>query len=131
MKKLWIDDERNPPGPEWDWATTFADGLGLITSHLDEYEVVSFDHDLGEASLTGYNILEFIEMWVSKGLVRKLPTLTVHSANPVGYLRMRRAIDAIEKVFYSQPAHEYQPMTVTRGMDYEPPFSTPHFMEDE
>lgn len=122
MKKLWIDDVRDP-GEGWVWKKTWAESLGEIATHIDSYQVISFDHDLGNEYHDGYDLLTFIENWVNQGLVRRLPKLEVHSANPVGYARMMSAIDAIYSMYTGdQP---YAPMRVTKGMDFEPPF----FME--
>lgn len=96
---LWVDDFRNPPETEqWEWAKTYQLALALLCVKLDSYQVVSFDHDLGEEK-TGYDLLCDIERWVHSGLVRYLPELQVHSANPVGYAKMIRVIDSINRYF--------------------------------
>lgn len=93
--KLWIDDERDPPrGEGWLIART-ADQAALIIKTHDVVEI-SFDHDLGDESDTGYHLINWIEREIYFGRI-KLPTMRVHSMNPVGRRNILRAISAIEE----------------------------------
>lgn len=92
--KLWIDDERNPPRDKgWMIART-ADQAVLILKAHDVVEI-SFDHDLGDESDTGYHIINWIEQEIYFGRM-KLPKMHVHSWNSVGRANIERAIRAIE-----------------------------------
>lgn len=53
---------------------------------------ISFDHDLGEGDLTGYQVANKIEEWIVNGEITKLFTFSVHSANPVGAANIRAAL---------------------------------------
>lgn len=85
MKYLFIDDIRNP----YDYINTCEDEQYTVvarTSHeaIDAlksmtFDVVMFDHDLGE-DRTGYDIAKYIvenQVKIKKGF-------RIHSANPVG-----------------------------------------------
>lgn len=97
MKLLWIDDIRIPPNNDWVWVTNAEDAEREIFS--GEYTLVSFDHDLGENSATGYDILNNLERQIAKGgFWGEIPEMIVHSANPVGRDNMLRAILSIEKM---------------------------------
>jgi hypothetical protein len=79
---LWIDDVREEP-EGWAVARTYADAYRLLGRF--PYEVVSFDHDLGdEGSPTGYDLLCAIE----RGDLPCPPEIRIHSMNPVGRQRM-------------------------------------------
>lgn len=87
---LFIDDERFPPndGREWIIARNFAKATSLVLSKgFPSY--ISFDHDLGNNELTGYDIVKFlIEMDMDdRNSKWKFPDdfdFYVHSQNPIG-----------------------------------------------
>lgn len=56
MKKLFIDDLRDPPDDTWEVVRTAHRALVLLEDN--EYEEVSFDNDLGYDSLYGNKMLE-------------------------------------------------------------------------
>jgi hypothetical protein len=87
MMKLWIDDIRTPPDNTWTWAKSYSAAVDFLRyGTVDE---VSFDHDLGEDSKSGYHVVCWMEnhsTW---------PTLAgVHTANPVGRSNIIRALVA-------------------------------------
>jgi hypothetical protein len=98
--KVWLDDVRDaPPG----WVRTFTpeEVIGLL--RLGEVTELSLDHDLGlmdgERELTGYDVVLWLEKEVGAGSWRfALPEISIHSANPVGHGRMRRAIESIRRM---------------------------------
>lgn len=99
--KLWIDDIRMPPDNDWEWAKTAHDAVRLLRLHWNEINEVSFDHDLGENSRTGYDILIWIERRCARG--KKFPALMfTHSANPVGRANMQAAIQSINRIIRAQ-----------------------------
>jgi hypothetical protein len=85
MKKLWIDDLRDPPDDTWEVVRTAHRALCLLEDN--EYEEVSFDNDLGFDSLygnkmlEGRNILGWLRFRQSHGLYVP-PKLKVHTSNP-------------------------------------------------
>jgi hypothetical protein len=95
---LFIDDERNPIDVTWgSWQdqALYRDGEWLIARNwLDVLEIVvslgfpqmiSFDHDLGDGEITGYEIAQKLANMVMDGV--EMPSgfeFRVHSKNPVG-----------------------------------------------
>lgn len=95
--KLWIDDIREPPEDYDAWARNYDEAIRAINTGV--FNVISLDHDLGEDSKTGYDILCNIERQIAKGgWWIQLPEFRVHSANPVGAANMLRAIGSINKM---------------------------------
>jgi hypothetical protein len=65
------------------------------------------DHDLGldtdEFEATGYTVLTWLEAEIAhERWPFPLPTLRIHSANPVGRARMERAIASIQRLHAQQ-----------------------------
>jgi hypothetical protein len=97
MKGLFLDDERYPNdvywtspypnGISWKLARNYDEFEALISTN--EYDLISFDHDLGETSKTGYDCVKLlVEMFLSEQL-SKYPEVVVHSMNPVGAKNIR------------------------------------------
>jgi hypothetical protein len=93
--KLFIDDVRTPPDSSWTIARTYSRAHKILTSQLSEITHISFDHDLGEEK-TGYDLACLVEHIVWERKLESYPIMTVHSANPVGRLRIMSAIRSIE-----------------------------------
>lgn len=76
--KLWIDDLRPAPGPDWVIARTSEEALTVLRGFDGELEEVSFDHDLGGTDDTRRVLTWMVEndVWPR--------TVYVHTANPVG-----------------------------------------------
>ena len=74
--KLWVDDIREAP-EGWECARCAKLALHLLKKH--NVVEVSLDHDLGEYSLTGYDIAK---QMVELSLWPK--DIYCHSMNPVG-----------------------------------------------
>lgn len=87
---LFIDDERDPPrndGRYWLVARDWRGVMTLLRVHgMPGY--ISFDHDLGEDTHTGYDIAKFLVALDMDGEAEfQLPKgfdFYVHSQNPVG-----------------------------------------------
>ena len=77
-----MDDVRNPKTNGW----TIVRNYEEFVNHIDENglpDEISFDHDLGEDTKTGYDCAKCLcnYCWTN-GI--PIPTYNVHSANPVG-----------------------------------------------
>ena len=109
--KIWLDDIR--PAPEgWVWIKNGKE-MTMILSRDYSIEEISLDHDLGEDSISGYEILEIIETKIAVGLwLGNIPIFRVHSMNPVGRKNMERAIESIKRLigedFYVRTSNELQ-----------------------
>jgi hypothetical protein len=82
---LFLDDIRFPPEKgTWVIARNFAQAVNIVLKN-GYPKFISFDHDLGDDSPTGY---DFAKWLVERDLdVHDMPkdfSFTVHSANPVG-----------------------------------------------
>jgi hypothetical protein len=101
MTNLWIDDERVPPvswtaNPAPHWAKTSIEAINYLQSAMEwgaEYEMISFDHDLGYNYEDGSSILDGGErddnsrrvlMWMIENDFWPSKALLVHTMNPVG-----------------------------------------------
>lgn len=90
--KLWIDDVRLPP-TGWFWAKNSEVALQLLST--DQFDEISFDHDLGGDD-TAYPVATWIEEQAYHGKINKM-IWYVHSANPIGRERIKRAMQAADK----------------------------------
>ena len=109
MKKkkiyLYLDDVRIPTEGEWEVVRNYDEFVAHIQKNgLENYEVISLDHDLGDTAMNEYynnvhpnytldynNITEKTGLDCAKWLVAEsmktgipLPAVYVHSANPIG-----------------------------------------------
>jgi len=84
MYKLFIDDERDPPiGEFWVTVRNYDDAISYVKSHGSPYHI-SYDHDLGPDSKTGFDIAKtLIDMDLDNEITMS-PSYYVHSQNPVG-----------------------------------------------
>jgi hypothetical protein len=110
-KKIWLylDDVRIPTEGEWEVVRNYDEFVAHIKLNgLGAYEVISLDHDLGEGAMVEYytntkpnyeldynRIPEKTGMDCARYLVAEamdkkipLPTIYVHSANPIGTANM-------------------------------------------
>ncbi len=112
--RLYLDDVRTPKNPnnewvdgidEWQVVRNYDEFIAHIRLNgLENYEVISLDHDLGDSAMKEYynnvhpnytldynNIVEKTGYDCAKWLVAEsmtknvpLPQIYVHSANPIG-----------------------------------------------
>lgn len=75
--RLWVDDLRDPPTPQWDIARTSAVAVEMLTAGT--YDVLSLDHDLG-----GEDTTRRVVLWLCEHPERWPWEVLVHTANPVG-----------------------------------------------
>lgn len=113
MKKnkiwLYLDDIRVPTEGDWQVVRSYDEFVAHINLNgLENYELISLDHDLGEGAMVEYytnvkpnyeldynRITEKTGMDCARFLVAEamnkkipLPTVYVHSANPIGSANM-------------------------------------------
>lgn len=112
--RLYLDDVRTPKNPNNEWVEGLSDwevvrSYDEFVAHikmngLENYEVISLDHDLGDTAMNEYynnvhpnytldynNIKEKTGLDCAKWLVAEsmnknipLPQIYTHSANPIG-----------------------------------------------
>jgi hypothetical protein len=106
---LYLDDVRTPTDDRWQVVRNYEEFAAHIRMRgLENYEVISLDHDLGDTAMQEYynnvrdnytidykNITEKTGMDCAKWLVAEsmtkkipLPQIYVHSANPIGSANM-------------------------------------------
>ena len=61
-------------------------------------DVISLDHDLGEDTPTGYDVLKMLEQMAHEEDRRVPFEILIHSANPVGRKNMEAAIASIQRI---------------------------------
>jgi hypothetical protein len=103
--RVWLDDLREAPAG-WVRIKTPEEAIELLRA--GEVTELSLDHDLGldteDAERTGYDVL----LWLEREVAEErwgfpLPSIRIHSANPVGRARMERAIASIERLRGGRP----------------------------
>lgn len=107
---LYLDDVRTPTEGEWVVVRNYDEFVGQVKLNgLENYEVISLDHDLGEQSMieyytnvknnytldyenivnekTGYDCCKWL---VAESMKKQipLPQIYIHSANPIGSVNM-------------------------------------------
>jgi hypothetical protein len=93
--KLWLDDERMPPGDDWRVARTYREAVGALRT--GKVRLLSLDHDLGKGR-TGYDVAAWVEARAAAGKMGRLEW-RVHSANPVGRARIEAAMRSAERLW--------------------------------
>ena len=108
-KRIYLDDVRTPLQDDWVVVRTYDEFVSKIRLvGLDNIEVISLDHDLGDSAMveyynnvkdnyqldytnitekTGYDCCKFL-VSESMGKNIPLPQIYVHSANPIGSANM-------------------------------------------
>ena len=113
-KRIYLDDVRTPVQDDWIVVRNYDEFVSKIRLiGLDNIEVISLDHDLGDSAMfeyynnvkdnyqldytnidekTGYDCCKFL---VSESMSKNipLPQIYVHSANPIGAHNMMGYID--------------------------------------
>lgn len=98
--KIWLDDVRSPPDASWTWCETATSCLHIINDvGLEQIDAISFDNDLGDGNLEGYQVLNRVEEYCHILILKSVPILTVHSANPVARQRMETIIERIQNLY--------------------------------
>lgn len=95
MKKLYLDDIRNPKSDGWIVVRNYEEFVQYIDKNGLPDEI-SFDHDLGEDVKTGYDCAKWLcEYCWMNGI--PIPPYNVHSANPVGRDNIIGTLKSYEK----------------------------------
>lgn len=95
IRKLYLDDVRNPKTSDWEIVRNYDDFVKYITENALPDEI-SFDHDLGEQTKTGYDCAKWLcEYCWTNGL--PVPDWNVHSANPVGRDNIIQILESFQK----------------------------------
>ena len=99
FKKLFIDDERMPPGNEEEWwiCRSSCEAMQQVLQH-GVPEFISFDHDLGGDDTA----MEFVKWLIEQDLDRPgfIPTtfsFDIHSQNPIGASNLRHILSSYLK----------------------------------
>lgn len=92
--KMWLDDIRIPPIDFDIWVKNATDAINEIKKGTITH--ISFDHDLGLDSLTGYDVACYIEENVFNGKIDPI-SWSIHSANPVGRKNITMAMESCER----------------------------------
>ena len=92
MRKLYLDDVRPTP-KGWERVHSAQECIDVLI--MQEHDYVSLDHDLGEGQPTGYDVLAWLEQVVAQDKNFKVPTIFIHTDNPVGRQRMVQALQSI------------------------------------
>ena len=96
--KLFVDDVRLPPDYSWVVVRSAEDAVTLLKTGV--FEIVSFDHDLGENSHNGTWLATELSKWAlysPANFSYKMPLYWVHSSNPVGRDNMRNTLKRAEE----------------------------------
>jgi len=92
--KVWLDDVRPVPWlAKEDGFVLFTNAEALIP-HIDAGEVteISFDHDLGDGRMTGYDLAKHIQKLAASGAIPPI-SYRVHSGNVVGGMNIEAAME--------------------------------------
>ena len=79
--RIWLDDLRTPP-VGWVWVKDSATAIEMLSEFQrlgTEYELISFDHDLG-----GDDTSRRVLMWIIENEFFPTDEVFVHTANSVG-----------------------------------------------
>lgn len=109
--RLWVDDLRTPPDPDWIWAKSSTAAICHLEEWLDGGMpamglVISLDHDLGGDDTTRRIVMWLIEndtnQWVEE--------VFIHSSNPPGAIWLEQTCkryevgETVRRVTYVAPA---------------------------
>lgn len=111
--KLYLDDVRKTP-IGWLRAYTAAECIAM----LEKGDIVelSLDHDLSDDHYvgkfdagTGYAVVLWLENKVREDPTFKMPTVHLHTMNPVGREHMRKGLERIDQFIEIRKAREAEP----------------------
>lgn len=93
---IYIDDARKKPKGY----SVKTDSLGYFLKLLlqQNVEKVSFDHDLDDYKLDGYDFAHVATLLAKEGFIDKFEW-EIHSANPVGTNRIRHELEKADKAW--------------------------------
>lgn len=83
---LFIDDERYPSDTSkdnWVICRTFDEAVEMFKSCIPDH--ISFDHDLGESSKSGFDFAKWIVDYdIENNILKSTFSWYIHSQNPIG-----------------------------------------------
>ena len=98
MRKLFIDDLRDPVGDDWTVVRNSDDAIKAI--YMFDWDVISLDHDIENFKWLSFTpVAHFIceKYWIKReresfGVMRPLlgPKIVIHSINPAGAKKMQQ-----------------------------------------
>ena len=94
--KLFIDDERMPPGDATDWhiVRTSQEAIAFVQNH-GVPALISFDHDLGGEDTAMNFVRWLIDLDLDiNGSIPADFSFEIHSQNPVGALNIRTLLES-------------------------------------
>lgn len=86
--QIFLDDEREPINSR-DWAIVrnYFEFINCVLENRYEIDYISFDHDLGEDSLSGFDCVKWlVDLDIQSGgkILNEDFKWYVHSQNPIG-----------------------------------------------
>jgi hypothetical protein len=97
---IWLDDIRPMPDGFDIHCVTVEEALAVITA-TNSVSFISFDNDLGEGMLEGYDLAKEIERRAFLGQIKPFKW-QVHSANPQGQKNIKAAMKQAELFWKEQ-----------------------------
>ena len=92
--KLFLDDERFPVDDSWVIVRSYDEAVSYVKEH-GMPSFISWDHDLGDKSLTGHDFAKWlVDYDLDNDLITKDFSFYVHSANPVGAANIKNLLDS-------------------------------------
>ena len=92
--RVFLDDIR--PAPEG-WTLVRWPHAAIALLETGNVEALSLDHDLGDDTITGNDVLTWLEEAVALRGFTPPASIAIHSANAVGRERMERAVASIRR----------------------------------
>lgn len=93
--RIFLDDERLPSSDDFEIYRNAEDLVSRIQTDGIVLEYVSFDHDLGEGIMTGYDLVKWIVNYELDGntVLSDKFEYYVHSQNPIGKRNIETILD--------------------------------------
>ena len=109
IQYFFLDDIGDAPTTFWRVFRDPLEFLKEIKSTLPQKVVISFDHDLGENTISGYKVACELERMVMMGEWKPdFIKLMVHSQNPVGVAKLKVVCDNIMAMHWEQIREEVE-----------------------
>jgi len=96
MKKIYLDDIRNPKSDGWIILRSYKDFVSWIELNGIP-DLISFDHDMGDDE-TGYDAAKWLCNYCMQNHI-PFPEWNIHSANPVGAENIKQLLTRFEVKF--------------------------------
>ena len=88
MTQIFLDDEREPVNSlDWLIVRNYSEFVGTVLDNRYEIDYISFDHDLGDDSLSGFECVKWLvelDMECRGEILTQDFKWYVHSQNPIG-----------------------------------------------